>query len=107
MSDYRKMAGLLLRRLLVVVALYQLCRILFIAFNSADMEMSTGAWVGGWIFDLSAIAYINLVFVLLHLLPGRFKYTARYQKTLRIAFFAVNLLFIGTNFVDFQYYKFT
>ena len=39
--------------------------------------------------------------------PGAFKYKNSFQKGLKIAFFAVNLLFILTNFVDFEYYKFT
>ncbi len=59
------------------------------------------------VYDLSAIGFINLFFILLHLIPGNFKYKPNYQKRLKIAFFAVNLIFIATNFVDFEYFKFT
>jgi phosphoglycerol transferase MdoB-like AlkP superfamily enzyme len=59
------------------------------------------------VYDLSAIGFINLFFILLHLIPGNFKYKPNYQKRLKIAFFVVNLVFIATNFVDFEYFKFT
>jgi hypothetical protein len=75
-----------------------------------------GMLLTNWIFllfwvdfnlDLSAIGYINLIFILGHLIPGNFKYKPIYQKGLKISFYSVNLLFIATNFVDFEYYKFT
>jgi phosphoglycerol transferase MdoB-like AlkP superfamily enzyme len=61
---------------------------------------------GGLIFDLAAIAYLNIVFVIAHLIPGNFKYKLGYQKKLKSAFYAVNLLFIATNFIDTSYYRF-
>jgi phosphoglycerol transferase MdoB-like AlkP superfamily enzyme len=64
-------------------------------------------FLGGLHFDLSAIAYINIIFAILHFIPGKFKYKSGYQKGLKIAFYVVNLVFILTNFVDFEYYKFT
>ncbi|MGC1632239.1 MAG: sulfatase-like hydrolase/transferase [Gelidibacter sp.] len=65
------------------------------------------AFLGGLRFDLSAIAYINLLFAFSHALPGKFKYNDLYQKALKIGFYCVNMVFILTNFVDFEYYKFT
>jgi phosphoglycerol transferase MdoB-like AlkP superfamily enzyme len=62
---------------------------------------------GGILFDLAAIAYLNLIFVIAHLIPGNFKYTLTYQKRLKISFYALNLLFIATNFIDIIYYRFT
>lgn len=99
---------LLVKRLAIVVIIYQICRLLFYTFNANVLDTPTlySFW-GGLVFDLSAIGYINLLFIIAHLLPGKFKYKASYQKTLKIAFYSVNLLFIVTNFVDFQYFKFT
>lgn len=95
-------------RLLLVFLVYQLCRLLFftIAIPHANVWDSK-SFLGGLLFDASAIGYINLLFVLLHLWPGPAKWNAGYQKALKIAFFGVNFLFIATNFIDFQYFKFT
>lgn len=99
---------ILLRRLLIVFVLYQICRGLFWIFNSDSIkQIDIKSFLGGLVFDLSAIGYINLVFIIAHLIPGNFKYKPLYQKVLKITFFIVNLIFIATNFVDFQYYKFT
>ena len=105
---YKDLIKLLLKRLLIVTFLYQVCRILFYAFNqNAFDKLDLSTFLGGLQFDLSAIGYINLIFILGHLIPGNFKYKPIYQKGLKITFYSVNLLFIATNFVDFEYYKFT
>ena len=108
MQNYYSSVKLFFKRFLLVVFIYQLCRILFLLFNTNSFTaISFKAFLGGMHFDLSAIAYINLIFALLHFLPGAFKYKNGFQKGLKIAFFTANLLFILTNFVDFEYYKFT
>jgi len=99
---------LLLRRLLIVLVMYQLCRILFLLFNWEVFEgLDFYTFWGGLIFDFSAIAFINLIFILAHLLPGDLKSKPLYQKILKISFYLINLIFIATNFIDFQYFKFT
>lgn len=108
MKNYLQSAALFLKRFLLLVAIYQLCRVLFLLFNyEAFTALSFKTFLGGLHFDLSALAYINLIFVILHFIPGNFKYRSRYQKGVKIAFFSVNLLFILSNFIDFEYYKFT
>jgi phosphoglycerol transferase MdoB-like AlkP superfamily enzyme len=64
-------------------------------------------FIGGVLFDLAVISYINFIFLFFHVIPGNFKYKTVYQTILKIAFYAVNLLFISTNFVDIIYYRFT
>ena len=99
---------LLVKRIFIVFLCYLLCRVLFLYFNKntfTNLDFQT-FW-GGALFDLAAIGFINLVFIVLHLFPGNFKYNSGYQKGLKIAFYAINLIFIATNFVDFEYYKFT
>ncbi|WP_244860426.1 LTA synthase family protein [Flavobacterium psychroterrae] len=64
-------------------------------------------FLGGLIFDIAAIAYINTIFLIAHLIPGNFKYSPTYQKYLKISFYVVNLIFIATNFIDIIYYRFT
>lgn len=108
MQNYLQSVKLFFKRFLVVLFVYQICRFLFYFFNRNAFEsISFKGFLGGIHFDLSAIAYINLIFAVLHFLPGNFKYRPNYQKGLKIAFFTVNLIFILTNFVDFEYYKFT
>ena len=108
MQNYFSSVKLFFKRFLLVVFIYQLCRILFLLFNSNSFSgLNIKTFLGGLHFDLSALAYINLVFALLHFLPGNFKYKLGFQKGIKIGFFIVNLVFILTNFVDFEYYKFT
>ncbi|MBS1534941.1 MAG: LTA synthase family protein [Bacteroidetes bacterium] len=108
MSQYYSLVKLLSRRIFVIFLAYQLCRIVFIAFNKSFFpNIDANSFLGGAVFDLSAIGFTNLLFVLLHLLPGSFQYQKGYQKGLKIAFFTVNLIFLATNFVDFEYFKFT
>nr|WP_321225577.1 sulfatase-like hydrolase/transferase [uncultured Psychroserpens sp.] len=108
MANYYKSLKLFAKRILLVVIIYQLCRFLFLVFNFSTFNNSfLSTFLGGLRFDLSAIAYINMLFALLHCIPGKFKYNSIYQKVLKVLFYSVNLLFILTNFVDFEYYKFT
>jgi phosphoglycerol transferase MdoB-like AlkP superfamily enzyme len=64
-------------------------------------------FVGGIRFDLSVIFYSNILIIILHTIPGNFKYSNGYQKILKHLFYWINLIFLGTNFVDFIYYTFT
>jgi phosphoglycerol transferase MdoB-like AlkP superfamily enzyme len=108
MNNYYNLLKILIKRIGVVFLIYQLCRIFFIFFNKSYFQnLSPSIFLGGILYDLSAISFINLFFIVLHLFPGNFKYKPNYQKRLKIAFFIVNLIFIATNFIDFEYYKFT
>lgn len=108
MFNYKQLLKLLIRRLFIVFVVYQFCRILFLLFNrSSFTNLDVKTFMGGALFDLSAIGFINLVFILLHLIPGNFKFRKQYQFGLKLGFYLVNLIFIATNFVDLEYYKFT
>ncbi|HSD06759.1 LTA synthase family protein [Flavobacterium sp.] len=108
MDNYKKNSFILLQRLLLILFVYQISRILFYFFNTDNFHVFNFQTIkGGLLFDLAAIAYLNIIFIVLHLIPGDFKYKSIYQKRLKIAFYAVNLLFIATNFIDIIYYRFT
>jgi len=108
MSNYFSSVKLFFKRFFIVLFFYQICRLLFYFFNQNAFEnISAKGFLGGIHFDLSAIAYINIVFAIFHFIPGNFKYKPNYQKVLKICFFVVNFFFILTNFVDFEYFKFT
>jgi phosphoglycerol transferase MdoB-like AlkP superfamily enzyme len=93
---------------LILFVVYQFSRLLFLLFNRWNFtNLDVKTFLGGALFDLSAIGFINLLFILLHLIPGNFKYHKKYQFGLKVGFYVVNLVFIATNFVDLEYYKFT
>ena len=60
---------------------------------------------GTW-FDFSAIAILNLFFVLLYLLPFPFIYSRNYKKWLDWIFIVSNSLILIFNFIDCEYFKF-
>lgn len=108
MHNYYSLLRLLARRIFILLICYQACRVIFVLYNSKSFtDVGFEAYLGGTLFDLAAIGFINVIFILLHLFPGNFKYRPGYQKGLKIAFYAVNVFFMASNFVDFEYYKFT
>lgn len=107
-SNYKKNLILFLKRFILIIAIYQICRILFYFINLESFNnLSTTVFAGGLLFDLAAVSYINIPFLIAHLLPGNFKYNNRYQKIVLLLFYIVNLAFIATNFIDIIYYRFT
>jgi phosphoglycerol transferase MdoB-like AlkP superfamily enzyme len=108
MNNYKNNSIVLLKRLLLVVLIYQASRVFFFYMNTdAFKTFNLKTFKGGLLFDFAAIAYLNIIFVIAHLFPGNFKYEATYQKCLKLSFYAINLLFVATNFIDTIYYRFT
>lgn len=108
MNNYKKSTSLFFKRFILIILMYQLSRVLFYLINFKLLDTFTfQTFLGGLLFDFAAVSYINLIFLIAHLIPGRFKYTNRYQLIVKIAYYLVNLLFIATNFIDIIYYRFT
>jgi hypothetical protein len=61
---------------------------------------------GGLLFDISAILYINLILILVHVIPLEVRYDQLYQNILKYLFFIINGLAIAANCADFIYYRF-
>ncbi len=102
---------LLLKRLGIVMGLFTLCRILFFLFNYqlfSDISFLEflKVMVFGWRFDLSAIFYINTLFILLHIIPNPWRDRKAYQRVLKTLFYAVNGIALFFEASDFIYYKF-
>lgn len=102
----------LLLRLLLVMFLFTLCRVGFYLFNMAffpDMTLKNFLWLlwGGLQFDLSAMLYVNTLYILLMILPFDFRFKFSYQEVLKYIFFILNGFALATNVADFIYYKFT
>ena len=102
----------LLLRLLLVMFLFTLCRIGFYLYNVSffpDMTSGNFLWLlwGGLRFDLTAMLYVNTLYVLLMILPFDFRFYYGYQEGVKYIFFITNGIAMATNVADFIYYKFT
>ncbi len=93
------------------MVLFSLCRIGFFLFN---FKMFPGITLsqfftilkGGLSFDISAVVYINMIFILLHIVPLEVRYKDVYQSILKYIFFITNGIAIAMNGMDFIYYRF-
>lgn len=98
-------------RILIMMVLFTLCRIGFFLFN---IKMFPGVSPkefltilrGGLSFDISAIVYINMLFILLSMIPVDFRYNESYEKVLKYIFFITNGIALAMNGMDFIYFRF-
>lgn len=101
---------LLVLRLLLLITAYTVCRFLFYVFNTdyftQELSNLLFAFVAGVRFDISAILYTNIIFILLHILPGSWKSNKQVQKTAFILFLTINSAFLAINYIDIKYYSF-
>lgn len=101
----------LIYRIAILMGFYSLCRILFYLFNTASFPKVTffsflTILKGGMMFDISALLYLNSVYMLLFLLPFHFKFNDWYQKVLKWLFMIVNGVGIAFNLIDIIYYRY-
>lgn len=92
--------------------LYTIARILFFLFNRSMFEATTlGDFTyflfAGLRFDLSAVLYTNLLFIILLLLPFPFRYNNTYKKVLKYVFVITNSITLLANLIDIVYYRYT
>lgn len=98
-------------RILIIMLLFSLCRIGFFLFN---FKMFPGVSIseffsilkGGVVFDISAVVYINILFIFLHIVPFEIRYNNVFQTVLKYIFFITNGIAIAMNGMDFVYYRF-
>ena len=101
----------LLKRLSVVFVIYQITRLIFFAYNKHHFsevgvsELLYMMW-GGFRFDLTAILYLNSLFILLSLIPLKSRNTKAYQKVLFFVFLIVNAIGYAFNTLDIFYFDF-
>src|SRR5690554_7934007 len=107
MNKTKKTFTLFTQRFILVLAIYQIVRIGFYFYNQSFFpEINAEIFIGGLWFDLSVLGYINILFAILHLIPTRLQQNKVYQNILFYGFFVVNGIFIGMNFVDYEYFRF-
>ena len=91
---------------------FGLCRVLFILLNHSYYSDLTGAhfgemFLGGLMFDTSAILYINSVYIVLMLFPFHLKENAVYHRILKWWFIVTNLIAVVMNLADTVYFPFS
>lgn len=96
-------------RLGLLLIAYTLCRVLFYLFNkdlfgSIEGETWADLLVGGVRFDVSALLYLNCIYLIFSLLPITYK---GWEWFWRAWFIGTNALALLANFIDFVYYRFT
>jgi phosphoglycerol transferase MdoB-like AlkP superfamily enzyme len=98
-------------RLMMVFFLFSVQRVLFYLFNIGYFpHMPIGHLVelmlSGLKFDLSAVLYVNSLYILVMLLPIQLKYDDWYKKVARILFLFTNSIALLTNFIDIVYFRY-
>jgi phosphoglycerol transferase MdoB-like AlkP superfamily enzyme len=99
-------------RLVVVMLAFTICRIGFYLFNvdffpNVDGDGFIEILRGGLMFDLCAVLYLNLLYMLLFLIPFHFKFSKWYQVVLKSIYMLTNGVGLAANVSDFIYYRFT
>jgi phosphoglycerol transferase MdoB-like AlkP superfamily enzyme len=98
-------------RIFLIMLFFSMCRIGFYLFNykmfpGATFNQFITILKGGLVFDISAVVYINMLFILFNAIPFEFRYNVLYQKVLKYLFFITNGIAIAMNGMDFVYYRF-
>jgi len=102
---------MLIWRLSMVYLLFSVQRILFYLFNRSyfpEMPFNhlVELLISGLKFDLTALLYVNSLYILLMLIPSRIKYRSGYKKSLKILFLGSNALALAANLVDIVYFRY-
>lgn len=96
----------------LVMFLFMLCRVAFYIYNADFFPgMTLGRFTriagGGLRFDLTAVLYLNMLFVLLMIVPFRFRFLVAYQRSAKYLFLCTNSLGLLANIADTVYYGYT
>ena len=99
--------------LMLVYVVYFLARILYLLLNYSyfAVDMTYGhlieLFMGGLVFDTSAILITNSLYIFLMLLPWHGKETRLYQQVCKGVFLCINGLALFVNCCDAVYFRFT
>lgn len=76
------------------------------SFNHNSFSQILLAFVVGLRFDVSAVIYINSLFILLHLVPFNFRYLKGYQVSIKWIFFLTNFAALFFALIDLRWFSF-
>ena len=103
----------LILRISFLMVFYTLFRVLFYFFNkdmfpNISLDDMSLIFYGGFRFDISAIVYLNILYVLFFMIPLKrgFKFGNGYQTFLKGLFLTLNGIGFALNSIDIIYYRF-
>ena len=101
----------LVYRFVIVMLFYSVGRILFYLYNqtlfpNVDLTSFLKIMRGGFMFDTSAVLYLNAIYFLFFLIPFPFKFNEGYQRTLKWVFMVINAVGLAFNHIDIIFYRF-
>lgn len=96
----------------LVMAIFSLSRVFYYLTNLSNYPDVSGShlWellIGGVRFDLTALLYLNSVYLILALLPLKIRQNTRYQQVTQWFYWIPNSLGIVVNCIDMVYMQFT
>ena len=111
MKNYLYHIKLFTYRCLILILFFSISRLLFYLFNNSYFDsIRLGELLKilffGIRFDISALYYFNLLFIILSLIPGNFKSNKHYQNLLFFLFLIINSLLLATNITDTKFFDF-
>ena len=112
MNNLLRYVGNFLWNIALVYFCYFLCRLIFVFDNWDTFNFLTVAdffrlCKGGLLFDTAAIAYSNILYMLLVFFPLHLKENRRYHGFVKIIFVTINLLMLSMNLMDSGYFPFS
>lgn len=112
MRNLLRYIGNFIWNILLVYVCYTLCRLIFVLDNWDSFNYLTFGEIlrlcrGGLLFDSSAIAYTNILYVLLVFFPLHLKEKRGYHRFVKWVFICVNLVMITMNLMDSAYFPFS
>lgn len=112
MRNYNYNILLLLKRLSLVLLLFFISRLFFLIYNIGLFSDITfyellKVFINGIRFDISAICFLNILFILLHVIPlGKINSRHGFQLFLKIQFVFINGILTLFNLSDSIYFHF-
>lgn len=98
--------------LLIVMCLLMFSRIAYFlvnldAFPNVTFTDFLTIMQGGVMFDISAMLYLNIVYILMIIIPFHFRYNKTYLNTAKWIFYITNSFGLIANCIDMIYFKYT
>lgn len=112
MKNIFKYIGNFLWNIALLYFFYFLTRLIFVfdnweTFNYLTLSDLLRLCKGGLMFDTAAIAYANILYILLVFFPFHLKEKNGYYKFVKILFVVVNMLMLAVNLIDTGYFPFS
>jgi len=97
----------MLWNLLLVYLVYQMARLEYYLENVSYFNYTFDMFVGGLLFDTSAILYTNALYIVMMLFPLHWKETDIYHSICKWLFLTINGLTLMLNLSDSVYFQYT